>query len=164
MIMIRVTTEYYGFWQLLENSWSGARDVLSRVQEQYREDEAMERIADYCDMVQDSTGAPPSDTEVNDYIWFELPYEMNLYDDEEEDEEDADVYTSDTGKHFALQQQPYLDGAADTRGYYTATATCREDGRTYRLYWDILDDYDAAVGDESNACDWDTITDYEVIG
>ena len=81
-----------------------------------------------------------------------------------DDEEDANVYTSDTGKHFALQQQPYLDGAADTRGYYTATATCREDGRTYRLYWDILDDYDAAAGDESNACDWDTIAYYEVIG
>lgn len=82
MISITVTTEYNGFWQLLENSWSGARDVLNRVQEQDREDEAMERIADYCDMVQDSTGAPPSDTEINDFIWFSLADEMNLDDDE----------------------------------------------------------------------------------
>lgn len=86
-----------------------------------------------------------------------------LLEENKDEEEDADVYTSDTGKHFVLQQ-PYLDGAADTRGYYTATATCREDGRTYRLYWDILDDYDAADGDEANACDWDTIADYEEIG
>lgn len=32
MVSITVTTNYHGFWQLLENSWSGARDVLKRVQ------------------------------------------------------------------------------------------------------------------------------------
>lgn len=83
MISITVTTEYNGFWQLLENSWSGARDVLNRVQEQDREDEAMERIADYCDMVQDSTGAPPDDVQVNTFIWFSLADEMNLDADDE---------------------------------------------------------------------------------
>ena len=86
MISITVTTEYSGFWQLLENSWSGARDVLNRVQEQDQEDEAMERIAEFCELVQDSTGAPPSDTEVNDFIWFDLPDEMNIYGDVEGDE------------------------------------------------------------------------------
>ena len=86
MISITVTTEYNGFWQLLENSWSGARDVLNRVQEEDREDEALERIAAFCELVQDSTGAPPSDTEVNDFIWFDLPDEMNIYGDVEDDE------------------------------------------------------------------------------
>ena len=61
MVSITVTTNYHGFWQLLENSWSGARDVLKRVQEEGRVDEAMEYIAEYCSMVQDSTGAPPED-------------------------------------------------------------------------------------------------------
>lgn len=90
MRTITVTTEYNGFWQLLENSWSGARDVLNRVYEVDREDEAMQHIADFCDMVQDSTGAPPTDTEVNDFIWFELceSYMTDLYDDAEETKEE----------------------------------------------------------------------------
>ena len=86
MITITVTTEYQGFWQLLENSWSGARDVLNRVQEEGRTDEAMDLVTEFCGLVQDSTGAPPSDTEVNDFIWFDLPDEMNLYGDVEDDE------------------------------------------------------------------------------
>lgn len=86
MITITVTTEYNGFWQLLESSWSGALDVLNRVQEEGRTDEAMERIAEYAEMVQESTGAPPEDVQVNDFIWFDLPDEMNLYGDVEDDE------------------------------------------------------------------------------
>ncbi|WP_302817031.1 hypothetical protein [Selenomonas flueggei] len=86
MITITVTTEYQGFWQLLENSWSGARDVLNRVQEEGRTDEAMAIIAEYAEMAQESTGAPPEDVQVNDFIWFDLPDEMNLYGDVEDDE------------------------------------------------------------------------------
>ncbi len=84
-ITITVTTEITGFWQLLENSWSGARDVLNRVQEAGREDEAMKCIAEFCNMVQESTGAPPEDVQVNDFIWFDLPDEMNIYGDVEDD-------------------------------------------------------------------------------
>ncbi|WP_302817029.1 hypothetical protein [Selenomonas flueggei] len=76
-----------------------------------------------------------------------------------------------TGKKFVLVQDPYLDGIAGTRGYYTASAyspddTPDEDGFVprYKVYWDILEDYDPECGDESNACDWDTISDYDVIG
>ena len=86
MISIMVTTDYNGFWQLLENSWSGARDVLNRVQEEERMDEAMEYIAEYCDMVQDNTGAPPEDVQVNDFIWFELADIMDLYHENDGDE------------------------------------------------------------------------------
>lgn len=86
MISITVTTNYHGFWQLFENSWSGAVDTLKRVQEEGREEEAMEHIAEFCNMVQDSTGAPPTDTEVNDFIWFELADIMDLYHEHERDE------------------------------------------------------------------------------
>ena len=41
------------------------------------------RIAEYAEMVQESTGAPPSDTEINDFIWFSLADEMNLDADDE---------------------------------------------------------------------------------
>ena len=57
MNTITVTTEYQGFWQLFEASWAGA--------------------------IEESTGAPPSDTEINDFIWFSLADEMNLDADEE---------------------------------------------------------------------------------
>ena len=88
MISITVTTNYHGFWQLLENSWSGAVTTLKRVQEEAREDEAMEYIAEYCNMVQDSTGAPPEDVQVNDFIWFELADIMDLYHEHDGDESD----------------------------------------------------------------------------
>ena len=69
---------------------------------------------------------------------------------------DKTVYECD-GKRFRLTQDPYIDGFAGTRGYYTAHAKCLDDGRTYRLYWDILDDWSGE--DEGDACDWDTVAD-----
>ena len=86
MISITVTTNYHGFWQLFENSWSGARDVLKRAYEDGRDDEAMEHIEEFCAMVQDSSGIPPADTEVNDFIWFERAATMDLYHEHERDE------------------------------------------------------------------------------
>lgn len=83
MNTITVTTEYQGFWQLFEASWAGAIEVLNAVYEAGRTDEAMAIIAEYAEMVQESTGAPPSDTEINDFIWFSLADEMNLDADEE---------------------------------------------------------------------------------
>lgn len=86
MISITVTTTYHDFWQLLENSWSGASDTLKEVQKQGRGAEAMEHIEEFCTMVQDSTGAHPTDGEVNDFIWFELADIMDLYHENERDE------------------------------------------------------------------------------
>ena len=41
-------------------------------------------------------GRIPSETEVNDFIWFELPDIMLLYDeDDEEEEEDDEEYEED---------------------------------------------------------------------
>jgi hypothetical protein len=70
------------FEELLEASWSGARDVLNRVQEAGREAEAMEIIVE----VFETEEIIPTETQVNDFIWFELPDEMNLYGDVEDDE------------------------------------------------------------------------------
>ena len=60
MRTITVTTEYQGFWQLFEASWAGAIEVLDAVYEAGRTDEAMAIVAEYAEMVQESTGAPPS--------------------------------------------------------------------------------------------------------
>lgn len=71
---------------LKENSWAGAVQVLEEVEKQGREDEAMSLIAEvFCDEI-------PDETQVNDYIcdylWVDLEDDMNLYGDEEEEDED----------------------------------------------------------------------------
>lgn len=72
--MITVRVEYNNIYDILENSWDGAKDTLEEVIEQRRENEAMQIIED---VFLEST---PTDGHLNDFIWFELPEIMNLYD------------------------------------------------------------------------------------
>ena len=78
-IMIKVTVEKDGWYDYKENAWGGARITLDDVAEQGREDEAVDIIEEY--MSEDALGYIPSETELNDFIWFELPDIMHLYDD-----------------------------------------------------------------------------------
>ena len=73
--MITVRVEYNNIYDILENSWDGAKDTLEEVIEQRRENEAMQIIED---AFFEST---PTLTQLNDFIWFELPEIMNLYDE-----------------------------------------------------------------------------------
>ena len=48
------------------------------------------------------------------------------------------------GKRFVLMQEAYIDGPADSRGYYVADAFCPDDPPdengfipVYEVYWDI---------------------------
>lgn len=68
-----------------ENSWAGAVPVCEEVEKQGREDEAMSLIEEvFYDEI-------PDETQVNDFIWFDLADMLHLYDEEEEeDEEDCD--------------------------------------------------------------------------
>lgn len=75
----------------------------------------------------------------------------------------------ENGKRFVLMQEAYIDGPADSRGYYVADAFCPDDEAdedgfipVYEVFWDILDDYDTECGDEGGACDWGTVADYRV--
>lgn len=79
---MQVLKELNGFYDVLENSWSGARDVLHEVMEQNREEEAMAIIEE---VFMEGT---PTETAVNDFVWFDLADMMNLYDDDEEEEEE----------------------------------------------------------------------------
>ena len=80
------------FEELKEYSWSGAVDTLNRIEELKLEDEFM-NILEECF---DSENETPTDTAVNDFIWFETEYinELlsrncnDLFDDEEEDEDE----------------------------------------------------------------------------
>ena len=85
-IMIKVTVERDGWYDYKENAWGGAISTLNEVVKQGREDEAVEIIEEY--MSEDVLGYIPRETEVNDFIWFDLQDIMHLYDNEDDDEEE----------------------------------------------------------------------------
>ena len=67
MIVVKTIKEYgkNDFYNLFENSWSGARDTLEDIIKAELEDEFMEHLEEtfYVEEI--------TDTELNDYIWFE---------------------------------------------------------------------------------------------
>ncbi|SFB10052.1 hypothetical protein [Selenomonas ruminantium] len=65
----------YSFTDLLNNSWSGATQVLEKIEEDGRENEAMGIIEETF------YGEVPTDTQVNDFIWFDLADIMGLYEE-----------------------------------------------------------------------------------
>ena len=77
---MKVTVERDGWHDYKENTLGGARNTLDSIEKQGREIEAVEIIEEY--MSEDVLEYIPSETEVNDFIWFELPDIMHLYDEE----------------------------------------------------------------------------------
>ena len=81
----------FGFEELKDNSWSGAVDTLDDIEKAGKEDELMELLEQvFFDEI-------PTDTEVNDYLWFErdeiysnlgLNENGELEEEEEEEEEE----------------------------------------------------------------------------
>ena len=58
----------YNFNDLYENSWSGAIDTLDTIIKNDMENELMEHLEEIFD------NQTPTETEVNDYLWFESDY------------------------------------------------------------------------------------------
>lgn len=54
----------YNFDDLKENSWSGAIDTLKTIEENEKEEELMQLLELTFEDV-------PTDTEVNDFLWFD---------------------------------------------------------------------------------------------
>jgi hypothetical protein len=73
-------------WEYIsENSWAGAVEVVREIKHQGREEEAWEVVTSYMDA--DAIGGDlPTETDVNDFIWFELADIMNLYGDSKEED------------------------------------------------------------------------------
>lgn len=93
MIVVKTINEYdtNDFYNLFENSWSGARDTLEDIIKAEKEEEFMQYLDEvFCDSDE------ITDTEVNDFIWFErdtiyenLGLDENgeiITDDEDDDE------------------------------------------------------------------------------
>ena len=85
---MKVTVERKGWYDYKKNAWDGAISTLNEVEAQDRENEAVEIIEEY--MSEDTLGYIPSDTEVNDFIWFNLPDIMHLYDEDDDEDDDND--------------------------------------------------------------------------
>lgn len=66
---MEVKKEISNFWELKENSWSGALDTLKDIENADKEDELMQLLEDV--FVDRET---PTETEVNDFLWFEREY------------------------------------------------------------------------------------------
>ena len=65
---MEIRREINGFNELADMVWSGAVDTIADIQNANKEDEFMNFLeAVFCDEV-------PTDTEVNDFIWFERDY------------------------------------------------------------------------------------------
>ena len=63
---MKVIKEIDSFNDLMENSWSGAIDTLQDIANANLEEEFMENLKNIYFL-----GKTPTDTELNDFIWFE---------------------------------------------------------------------------------------------
>lgn len=66
---MEIKKEYNNFYEIEEMVWSGAVDTLNSIVEADKEDEFMQLLED---VFMDSE--TPTETEVNDFIWFETDF------------------------------------------------------------------------------------------
>lgn len=90
---MKIVKEINDFYALMENSWSGAIDTLKDVEEAGKTDELMELLEETF------YGETPTETQVNDFLWFEREYIYDslgldengeLKDDEDDEDDDVD--------------------------------------------------------------------------
>lgn len=79
-----VKTEINDFKSIRAMAWSGAIDVCDEIIMQDRTNEAM------CLIEEIFAETMPTETQLNDFIWFELGDLMNLWNTEDDDEDDAE--------------------------------------------------------------------------
>lgn len=65
---MEVITEYGNYYDLKDNSWSGALDTLKDIENAGKEEELMQFLEEVF------TDRTPTETEVNDFLWFEREF------------------------------------------------------------------------------------------
>ena len=96
---MEIKKEINDFYALADMVWSGAVDTIADIQNANKEDEFMNFLEmEFCDEV-------PTDTDVNDFIWFERDYiyeslglteNGNLPEDEEDDDKTGEDELAET--------------------------------------------------------------------
>lgn len=66
---MEVKKEISSFWELKENSWSGALDTLKDIENADKEDELMQLLEEVF-----ADRETPTETEVNDFLWFDREF------------------------------------------------------------------------------------------
>ena len=88
---MKVTVDIDSWYKYKDYACGEASITLDDIEKRGREEEAMIIIEDY--FSKDVFGRIPSETEVNDFILFDLSDIMHLYDeDDDEEEEDDEEY------------------------------------------------------------------------
>lgn len=64
-----VSKEITSFYELKDNSWSGALDTLADIENAGKEDELMQHLEEVF-----ADGEIPTETTVNDYLWHDREY------------------------------------------------------------------------------------------
>ena len=77
-----VKNEIEDFNAIAAMAWSGAIQVCQKIIQQERENEAM------CLIEEVFLEEIPTETQINDFIWFELGDIMHLWDAEDEEEDE----------------------------------------------------------------------------
>lgn len=77
-----VKNEINDFYEIANMAWSGAVDVCQEIIRQDKANEAM------CLIEEIFMEEMPTETQLNDFIWFELGDLMHLWDAEEDAEEE----------------------------------------------------------------------------
>ena len=111
MRMVVELEGYNGFKELYKNSWSGAIDRLDVIKEFHMEEELMEHL----DMIFDDCYEYPTDTQVNDYLWFEL---------------DAENFVAENIPFNTLEDLDELEDYSKNLYFSEAQATITEQRRT----------------------------------
>lgn len=65
---MEIIKEVSNFYELKENSWSGALDTLKDIEDTDKEDELMALLEEVF------SSKTPTDTEVNDFLWFDRDF------------------------------------------------------------------------------------------
>lgn len=65
---MKVIKDIRNYWELKDNSWSGALDTLKDIEKADKEEELMSLLEEVF------TDKTPTQTEVNDFLWFEREY------------------------------------------------------------------------------------------
>lgn len=66
---MEVIREINNFWSLRDMVWSGAVDTLDDIERAGKEEELMDFLEEVF-----ADGPVPTETDINDYLWFERDY------------------------------------------------------------------------------------------
>ena len=126
MRMVVELEGYNGFEELYKNSWNGAIDRLDTIRQYHMEKEFMEHL----NMMFDDCGELPTDTQINDYIWFDF---------------DAEDFVSENTPFNTLEDLDELEDYAKNLYFSDVQSTiteARQQNKEEKLWEYLQDNFD----------------------